>query len=71
MKIIKTAVTHGRASQRMLNCFQELLETTDHICQNTNESDVSDHEFTQYHLLHLFNGTNIAVINTPSLALQI
>ena len=44
LKILKAAVTrwltHGRASQRILDCFQELLETLDQICLDTNESEV-------------------------------
>ena len=44
LKIIKAAVTrwltHGRASQRILDRLPELLETMDHICQDTNECDV-------------------------------
>ena len=44
LKILKAAVTrwltHGRASQRILDCFKELLETVDQICLDTNESEV-------------------------------
>ena len=44
LKIIKAAVTrwltHGRASQRILDCFKELLETIDHICLETKETDI-------------------------------
>ena len=47
LKIIKAAVTrwltHGRASQRILDCFKELLETIDHICLETKETENRGH----------------------------
>ena len=44
LKILKAAVTrwltHGRASQRILGFFKKLLETIDHICLETKETDI-------------------------------
>ena len=45
LKILKAAVkkywlTHGRASQRILDCFKELLQAIDHICLETKETDI-------------------------------
>ena len=44
LKILKAAVTNwltlGRASRRILDCFKELLETIDHICLETKETDI-------------------------------
>ena len=43
LTMLKAAVTrwliHGRASKRVLDCFRELMETTDKICINTAEPE--------------------------------
>ena len=78
LKILKAAVTHwlthGRASQRILDCFKELLETTDPISLQTKETDIRGYQnmLMEHHIVFcLCLMTDIlAVMNTLSLALQ-
>ena len=67
-------LTYGRASQRILDCFKELLETIDHICLETKETDIRGYRnmLMEHHIVFcLCLMTDIlAVMNTLSLALQ-
>ena len=48
LKFLKAAVTHwlmhGRASQKILDCFKELFQTIDHICLETRETDIRGYQ---------------------------
>ena len=78
LKIFKAAVirwlTHERASQRILDCFKYLLETKDHICLETKETDVRGYRnmLMEHRIVFcLWLMTDIlAVMITLSLALQ-
>ena len=78
LKILKTAVTRwltqGRAFQRILDCFKELLETIDHICLETKETDIRGYRnmLMEHRIVFcLCLMTDIlAVMNTLSLVLQ-
>ena len=77
-KILKAAVTrwltHGRASQRILDCFQGLLETKDLICLETKETDLRGYRnmLMEHRIIFCLCLTTdiLAVMNTLSLALQ-
>ena len=48
LRILKEAVarwlSHGRASQRILDCFKEFLEKIDHICLQAKEIDIRGYQ---------------------------
>ena len=78
LKILKAAVTrwltHGRASQRILDCFKELLETLDQICLDTNEAEVRGFRsmLTQHRITFCicFLTDILVIMNVLSLVLQ-
>ena len=78
LKILKAAVTrwltHGRASQRILDSFQGLLETTDLIYLETKETDIRGYRnmLKEHRIVFCLCLTIdiLAVMNTLSLALQ-
>ena len=67
-------MTHGRASQRILDCFKELLETKDHICLETKETDIRGYRnmLMELHIIFCLclMIDILVVMNTLSLALQ-
>ena len=62
LRILKAAIarwlTHGQASKRVIDYYQELLETMDMICIDTNNADICGYRnklMSQTIILHLFN----------------
>ena len=78
LKILKAAVTrwltHGKASQRVLDCFEEILATIDHICIDTNESEARGVRNLLINNKMIFficlMSDVLAVLNTLSLGMQ-